>query len=357
MPSLFDPMGQVKGMRLEPWYKAVKNGKLLPPVQACINPVHGCNLACLCCDIATDERDTHSVHMPPGHLIKLVDMLAKWGVKSVMFGAVGEATLHKELSEAIIVARLQGMDVSLTTNGVHMTEDVLDAVAGMCSTVWFKIPAATADTYETVTRRKLFRKVTLNIDSLRARRRENSLLMGWLFEMTTLNFDGVVEACKYARAKGFDVFNAHPLSAGTYGKRRDAEEMTNGIGGEASEALIAACADEETESFMVRVEQPVPLGGFHQCYAAPLLTHFGADGNVYFCLDRYGEEECVIGTHYPEPEKVPESIWGGDAYMQLLRGDTPYWCDAACSLREYHKMARALVWEGADPLRQWQLIR
>lgn len=357
MPSLFDPMGQVKGLRLEAWYKAAKEGKLLPPVQAVINPVHGCNLSCLCCGMATDEKDRLSVHMPEGHLVKLVDMLVKWGVESVMFGGVGEPTMHKELADAIIVARLGGLDVSVTTNGVGLKENILDALAGMCSTVWFKIPAATPDTYELVTRRHLFNSVIKNVEMFQARQRSNKALLGWQYEMTTLNFDEVAEACRFARAKRFDLFNARPLGAGAYGKRGDAEEMTNGIEGEALDAVETACKEAGQGEITVRVEHPVPQGSFHQCYAAPLTIHLGADGNVYFCLDQYGDPEYRIGKHYPDPDAVPTEVWGGGVHKALLNGDTPYWCKAACSLREYHKMARALVWEDPDPLRQWQVIR
>ncbi len=358
MGNLVDMMGCAKGLRLEAWYGAVKEKKLLPPVQACVNPVHGCNLACLCCELATDERDRKAVHMPEGHLVKLMDMLAKWGVKSVVFGAVGEPTLHKELAEAIVVARLNGLDVSVVTNGVRLREDVLDAFAGMCSTVWFKIPAATAESFETVTRRRVFKLVLDSAATLRDRRRDNNkMLLGWLFEITTLNMDETVEACRAARARGFDAFYARPLGAGSYGKRGDAEEMTNGVGREVLDAIAADCEEVGQGEIDVRVECPIPHGGFHQCYAAPLAIHLGADGNVYFCKDRYGDPESVIGTHYPESDAVPEKVWGSEEHMQLLFGDTPYWCEAACSLREYHRMARALVWEDPDPMRQWQLIR
>jgi MoaA/NifB/PqqE/SkfB family radical SAM enzyme len=357
MPNLFDPTGQAKGLRLEPWYRAVKDGKLLPPVQAVINPVHGCNLACLCCELATDERDKKSVHMEEGHLIKLVDMLVKWGVKSITFGSVGEPTLHKELANAIIIARMGGMDVSVITNGIYMPEGLADAIAGMCSTIWFKIPAVEEETYEMVTRRRFLTRAINNTDKIADRVHGNGLIMGWLYEMTTLNFDETVKACKTAGNGRFDCFYARPLGAGAYGNRGDAEEMTNGIGEVEIGKIAEECRKEESASFRIRIDRPIPKGGFHQCYAAPLVIHLGADGNVYFCHDQYGNPDNVIGIHYPEPDEVPTEVWGGEDHIHLLSTDTPYWCEAACSLREYHRMARALVWEDPDPLRQWQIIR
>jgi MoaA/NifB/PqqE/SkfB family radical SAM enzyme len=294
--------------------------------------------------------------MPGGYLRKLIEFLSGWGVKAVTFGTVGEPTLHAELADTLVLARVRGMDVCLITNGAFMPDDLADSIAGSCSTVWFKIPAATSLTYESVTRRRYWRKVIHRLNVLQERPAAYDMKIGWLFEMTTLNFDEVEEACSIAKAKGFSLFHARPLSAGTYGKRRDAEEMTGGVVEGVLESVREACGKMETNTFSTRIDGIIPHGGFHQCYAAPIVVHLGADGHIYHCADRYGDTECSIGEHYPQPDKGIKEAWGGEKHMNLLFSDTPYWCTADCSLREYHRMARALVWEKSDPLRQWQII-
>lgn len=359
MQTLFDPMGVAKGLRLEAWYRAAKAGKLLPPVQACVNPVHGCNLACLCCEFAPEEGEAPRtpLMMPEGHLLKVVDMLVNWGVKAVTFGTVGEPTLHKELADAIIIASTGGMDVSVITNGVHIPTDVSDVMASLCSVVWVKIPAGEAGTYEAVTRRRHMSRVKGTAAEIKRGGGGKNTTVGWLFEITNMNFDDVEYACVQAQQLGFDAFYARLLPAGAAEKRRDAEEMTNGIEEEVLGPIREKCKKQETTGFRVTVEPRREHGGFHQCYAAPLAIHIGADGNVYFCHDQYGETENIIGSHYPDPSIVPNAVWGGAAQLNLLHTDTPYWCGADCSLRSYHQTARALVWEGFDPLHQWQIIR
>ena len=359
MRRLFDPFGVSKGLRLEEWYRAQKEGKLLPPVQACVNPVHGCNLSCLCCEFTTEEGEAALplVKMPEGHLVKVVDMLADWGVKSVTFGTVGEPTLHRELATAIIAAGAGGMDVSVITNGVYMPDDVADSIASICSSVWVKIPAADAATYQAVTRRRFMGKVMKTPSQLAEHSRGRGLRVGWLFEMNSLNFEEVVDACWRAKDNGYDAFYARPVAMGMAVNRQEAVSLTAGIEADVVTELATRCEKHVTGAFTVAVVGKLPQRGFHQCYAAPLTIHIGADGNVYFCHDRYGDPEQIIGVHYPDPNIIPGEIWGGEAHQQLLHTDTPYWCEVDCSLRPYHLQARALVWETADPLRQWQIIR
>jgi len=351
-------MGAGKGIRFDPWYRAQKEGRLLPPVQACVNPVHGCNLSCLCCEFAPDEGELKEemTMMERGHMARLVDFLVDWGVKSVVFGTVGEATLHRELPAAIERAAVGGLDVAVITNGVYVQPELAHAIGACCSTLWVKIPAATPEVYELVTRKRHISKVREMVGVLGEHGRGKGLKVGWLFEMVTLNMDEVVEACKLAKEKRFDMFLARPLPSGSYGKRMDAEGFTQGITDEFVAEMRVLCAAVGNGKFGVRVEGRGGGLGYHQCYAAPLTIHLGADGNVFFCHDRYGEPEMFLGRHWPDPRQILE-MWGGEKHQDLLRGDTPYWCRATCSLGEYHEIAHALAWEGDDPLRRWQIIR
>ena len=359
MPSLFDPMGTEKGLRLEPWYRAVKQGKLLPPIQACINPVHGCDLSCVGCEFAPDEGEERQapVMMPDGHLVKLVEMLADWGVKTVTFGTVGEPTLHWELPRAIIRAFERGMGTTVITTSKTLPEATMDAIIEANSDVWVKIPAAKSATYELITRMRAFYRVKDAAEAFRRRSTGNRPRVGWLFEITALNHDEVDYACHLAHDLHFDAFYARPRAVGFAENRPDAKGLTNGVGADDLERIAAECGQWETDKFRVTVAGRLQPGGFHQCYAAPLVIHLGADGNVHFCHDQYGDPEYVIGRHHPKADKVATTVWGDKAHMNLLGADTPHWCDRDCSLGDYHRQARALVWESPDPLQQWQIIR
>lgn len=352
MTTLSDPLGPAKSARLEKWYRAGvgADAKLLPPVQACINPTHGCNLECIGCEYEVKQP----VIMGKKHAGELVQWLVEWGVKNVTFGIVGEATQYDGLADALVIAAGLKVDTTLITNGVLLTEEIRDAVVSACSTVWFKIPAASPMVYKETTHRSLYGRVIANVRELMKAKMGMGMKVGWRYDISVMNMGEAVEACRVAKGEGFDWFHARMVPNGCTGNRGSAEELTQGIGVDTLQEIEAKCGEMEGVRFGVRVETERKKAGFHQCYAALLAIHLGAEGNIYFCRDRYGDQSTVVGRH--TTLAAIKKAWGGEKYMELLRDDTPHWCDSDCDLKEYHQMARVLAWEERDPMREWQIL-
>lgn len=356
----FNSFNSWKGLLYADWYRAVVNGTFLAPIEASVDPIHECNLLCEHCN-AHDylvDRNLKMRRMPDDHLIRLVEFLAGWGVKSICFGGGGEPTLHTKLADAIKCAISGGMETSVATNGTMLTDALREALL-LCRWVGISIDAATAATYAIGRKEDLFRRAITNMTSLLAdiENTGSRCEVSYKFLIFDYNQHEIYDACKIAKEIGLRDFHVRPADFSHQGMGNKKKKATYNA------ALIheqfSKCHELENDHFRVftvmhKFDSTLrPLKNFSKCYAAPLCVQLSADGNIYFCPDTRHKEEFLLGNHFPDPEKLL-TIWGADHHKKLVFGDSPLLCNTRCTFAPYNRQCEQ-IFTGDDPM-CWRFI-
>ncbi len=339
----FNSFNSWKGLLYADWYKAVVQGKFLPPVEASLDPIHRCNLLCEHCNAhgyLTDKK-LKQRRMPDDHLMNLIRFLGTWGVKAVCFGGGGEPTLHTKLADAIKLTTKRGMEASVATNGTLFDEKLLNALI-LCRWVGISIDAATPQTYKTGRKEDLFDTAIGNMSSLVTwiKKTNSNCDVAFKFLIFDYNQHEIYDACKLAKKTGVRDFHARPADFAHQGmgKKKKATHYDIDLILEQFEK----CHLLENDKFRVFTvmhkfdERLKPRKDFSKCYAAPLCIQLCADGNIYFCPDTRHKKEFLLGRHYPLPENILK-IWGNNKHKKLVFGKTPAVCNTRCRRRREQK--------------------
>jgi MoaA/NifB/PqqE/SkfB family radical SAM enzyme len=296
------------------WEKA----KEIFPIYVEVSPVGYCNHACTFCgvDYMLDRPD--KPQLPPARMTQMLSDMAEHGVLSVMFAGAGEPLLYKPLADAIHHADAVGIDTSITTNGVLLTESFARKAFEAERLRWIKVSinAGDPETYQAIHRSKPgdFKKVIDNLrTAVRVRREVGSSCtigaqMVALPEISGTSKDrplvrqtfpsnvGSAKALAEAlRDAGVDYLVIKPYSQHLMSERTRVYEATTYGDANTWTASVEALA---TPSFSVVVRHATMSSledqerGYSTCHATPFQwAYVEADGEVWGCSAYLGRDE------------------------------------------------------------------
>jgi len=119
------------------------------PIYMEISPVGACNHRCSFCAVDYIGYQTAN-KLDTDKIMETISLLAKKGVKSIMFAGEGEPLLHKQIGEIAKYTKLSGIDVSFTTNAVPMTDKFIHTALPHTSWIKASFNAGTKETYASV---------------------------------------------------------------------------------------------------------------------------------------------------------------------------------------------------------------
>ena len=341
----FNSFNSWKGLLYREWYEAIVKGELLPPVEASLDPIHRCNLACKHCNSNRYvKRDDKAARMTDEHLLDLMEFLGDWGVRAICFGGGGEPTLHTALHKAISMAAAKGMKTSIATNGTNMPPELLDAVP-LTRWVGVSLDAGNKNTYKALKGSGVFNKVLANVESM-VKVAGKGCDISIKFLISEVNQGEILEACKIAKDLGVRDFHVRPADYSHQGMGELSGQIGNVDIGLITDQFYE-CRILETNEFRVftvvhKFDRDFrPLKRFKQCYAAPLTIQLCADGCVYFCVDQRHRTNYILGKHIPDPKQILE-FWGGKEHLDLVFCDTPYSCKTRCTYGVYNEQCEQL---------------
>src|SRR3990167_531534 len=327
-------------------------GPLPPPIECNLEPFAGCNVNCYFCItqryLRTTPEEVGSMRkLTTDYMLRLVDFLAKWGVKGLCISGGGEPTLATGLWDVALSATRQGMKVSFVTNGTNMTDEIANAFL-VAQWVDVSIDAATRDTYRIVKGADMFHRVISNMRLLVEKRAQTSSKMDLVFKMLVLpeNYRELAAACKLAKDIGFNAIHIRPVDFERWDipGHHKLELPMNFIKEE-----LARCREEETKDFEVYAVTHKfdpdfhVVHQFHECLATPLLMTVLTDGNSYLCVDKKMEAPYQLGSAYPDPENILK-WWGGDRHRELIKGVDIGKC-SRCTFSQYNVQMEKVVKE------------
>ncbi|MDA1110873.1 MAG: radical SAM protein, partial [Nitrospinae bacterium] len=184
------------------------------PIYLEISPAGACNHRCTFC--AVDYIGYQTVFLDPDILKSRLSEMGRLGVKSIMYAGEGEPLLHKKLPEIIRHTKDSGIDISITTNAVALTQAW--ALEAMSSITWIKtsINAGTPETYAQIhqTKPEDFHKVLSNLETaVKIRNQKNwDCTLGSQMVLLPENEKEALTLAKTMKAVGCDYLVIKPYS-------------------------------------------------------------------------------------------------------------------------------------------------
>lgn len=279
----------------------------LKPIYVEISTSGACNHRCTFCSV--DYIGYKSVFLDLDIYSRFASTASSIGVKSVMFAGDGEPLLNPHINEIVNISKASNIDVSFTTNGVHLNSKFITSSLSKVSWVKVSINAGDSSTYEKVHRTKSsdFNTVWTNLSAAVQFRRNHQLpsdspALGVQSLLLPDNIDSLPELARRARDTGLDylvlkpyVHNVYMEQEG-YGDIDYTEKQYNDI-------IARLKSDYETPSFSIvaRFNALAKLKGeeerYSTCWSTPALwSYISGDGSVYACGAHVGNPNFLLGN-------------------------------------------------------------
>ena len=352
-----------KGLTYINHYKAIDDWRLgkrkapLPPIEVSLDPIHACNLGCSHCNASRylADKDNKKRRMDDKHMMNLIKFLARWGVKGICFGGGGEPSMHSKLAEAIELAVKLGLECSVATNGIIISEELMKAYS-KCRWVGISVDASQAQTYE-VGRRSSKNDFSIVIDNISRLSKYIKEVNGkcevaYKFLIFDYNQKEIFSACKLAKSLGVKDFHARPADFRHQGMT---EKQANFYNIKNIEKQFKKCHELETPDFrvftVVHKFNPdfTPRRKFSQCYASPICIQLCANDNIYLCPDQRHVDFYKLGVHYPNPKNILK-LWGSKLHYDLVFKNGCSVCTSRCTFSPYNEQAERLAINKDDPM-------
>ena len=332
------------------WMSGKNARHTLPPIECSFDPIAECNLQCYYCNsqryLIDNPDEVKEKVMSRRHMVKVIDFLARWGVRGICFGGGGESLLNKDSRDLVGYSAWLGMHSAIITNGTLMNETILKSLL-QCNWVSFSVDAGTPKTFKRIKGVDLFQKVITNIKKLVDARdgQQHPFLNRIAYRVLLVpeNVDDVLTACKLAKELGVDQFHVRPADL----RRKDNKKARNlDVDYEYVNAIFNECLELETEDFKVQtVKHKFSYDfevehHFKRCLASPICLQACTDGNCYVCPDHRLEERFKLGS-----QKDILDWWGSKEHRELLTSIDPATECSRCTWSEYNRQIEEVVIE------------
>lgn len=294
------------------------NGKNFAPIYLEIGPVDFCNHKCIFC--ALDYLEKTKISIDTEILINAIVDMASYGVKAIMFAGEGEPLLHHDLPKIIQVTKNNGIDVSITTNGVLLNKKKTDQILHNLSWIKVSIDAGTKETYAVMhgTKQKDFNLVLKNL-AYACRVRDADKLdvsIGTQMLMLEQNVHEAEELAKKVKDAGVDYlvlkpYSQHPDSINKFNfciTEYDQKllELSEKYSDGKFNLIYRSATVQEIESNEIQ---------YDNCYGINFFTLIESSGNVIPCNLFYEKKEYYYGNL---KDKSFQAIWEDEKRKKIV---------------------------------------
>ena len=294
-------------------------GKPIYPIYVEISPAGACNHRCTFC--AVDYIGYKTRYLDKEALKRCLSNMAEHGVKSVMYAGEGEPLLYKNLSEIIIHTQRVGIDVSITTNAVALTEKFVRETLGSITWIKASVNAGTAETYAKIhqTNPADFERALGNLERAVQIRRENrcTVTLGIQSLLLPENAVEMVGLARRAKVIGLDYLVVKPYSQHLMSHTHAYEGMDYEAYEYLEEQLQQLCRDGFNVVFRHRtMEKLKEPRNYSVCQATPFFwAYIMASGDVYGCSAYLEDERFCYGNIN---QSSFSEIWEGERRMKNI---------------------------------------
>jgi len=287
------------------------------PLYVEIGPTNRCNHRCIFCALDWLDDDKHDIDRKV--MLSALEDMATHGAKSVMFAGEGEPLLHKNISEFVHYAKMLGLDVAITTNGVLFDKKKAEECLPFLSWIRFSIDAGTKETYEKVHKAKKedFNRVIENLRNAVRIKRENNyqVVIGsqaLLIPETAKEVGLLAQIVKETGADNLQIkpYSQHPNSINRF--------VINYKRHLHLESELKKFDSEHFRIFFRRrtIQRLEKEATYNQCHGLSFFALIDAKGNVLPCNLFYDNPNFVYGNLY---RKSFHEIWQSQERKDILK--------------------------------------
>ena len=309
----------IKEYATQPSEDSISAFRRLHPIYVEVSPVGACNHRCTFC--AVDYIGYKSEFLDTEKLCESLTHMGKNGVKSIMYAGEGEPLLHKDISFIVNHAKEAGIDNAFTTNGVHLTEQFIEACGHSISWIKVSFNAGDRDTYSKIhrTQAKDFDRVVENLRRAVAwkRARKSDIAIGIQSLLLPENAHTMEDLVLLAKDIGLDYVVVKPYSQHKFSNTKIYENIDYKPYLELGERLSVHNNQDFNVVFRINTIHnwlSQQQNRYCKCLATPSMWgYIMADGSVYSCSAYLLDERFKLGNI---KEENFTSIWTSDRKIQ-----------------------------------------
>lgn len=349
--SPYNEFNSIKILGFKENLEAIVKGKFLPPINVDTDTTNKCNFNCIWCN-AKGFRCKKPSSLSEKHLLNLADFYKEWGVKATCVAGGGEPMMNPGFAAFLYRLHKNGVKSGVITNGSFLDEKNARAVAECSSWCGFSIDAGSNDVFMKVKGlkdKKMFDEVINNIRNLVKIKKQlkSKVEITYKYLLHPFNAKDIYKAAKLAKALGMNTFHLRPVCwDNLYNQEHEkAVNFSDYIETIESEIQKARALEDKNFNFYSvrhkfgeKFERKI---NFQKCLATPLLSTFGADGNVHLCFDVRGKKEWILCSHYPDPRKILK-VWGSNRHKKIINSINVKKCPR-CTFGPYNEIIENVI--------------
>ena len=347
--SPYNPFNSMKALVWREWFEGFANKDFLPPISIDIDPSNKCNFSCIHCN-AYDMICKSGQNLPTEHLINISNFSKEWGIKSACIAGGGEPFMNKGTTDLILQNKKNGIENGIITNGSLLDDHIIDVIANNARWCGISVDASTSETFnkiKNISDKDMFKRVINNIEKLSKQCENTKCDVAYKYLLTPLNSIEIYEAAKLAKSIGVTDFHLRPVGWDNLTKTEGTsisfdnldeinEQISKAMELESDTFHVYGIRHKFNDDFSRKV-------GFKKCWAIPLIITMCADGNVYLCFDRRGDETQILCSHYPDVQNVLK-YWNSEHHKQLVNDVKVNECPR-CTFHAYNEMVEQVFIE------------
>lgn len=304
----------------------IKRGEISAPVYVRIKPTNACNHNCNYCHYGSGQyldlkgaENRNQIQWEK--LQEIINDLSDIGTKAVTFSGGGEPLFYKNITDALKLVKMRGIDLSIITNGHFLSGEK----AGLLSDAkWVRISfdAASAKTYSALRgiEPSAFDIICKNIKEFAAIKKDYCEL-GINFVVNAENAHEIYDAGKLLHGLGvnhikFTAKMCNEVQSYHQPFKNKVIEQIRRLKSEFEKPRFAVINLYEHDFDNCAVFQRK----YSRCYINEIVTVVAADSKIYFCHDKAYLDNGVIGDLQKSSFK---DVWFSNNAKDLFAGFNP----------------------------------
>jgi radical SAM protein with 4Fe4S-binding SPASM domain len=333
--------------RLYQWY----HGKDIYPISIEIGLTSQCNHNCYWCSVKVKNIERYS-NLSKDLLDKFIHDIKKMDVRSVVISGSGEQTLNPHFETFLKDLKKENINIGINTNGSHLTESTCQTIVENATWIRVSLDAATQGVRKSVHGVGDLHKAIQGLKTLVGlkKERQKQLSIGTQMVVCPEN-DKEIEACVQLSASlGVDYHQIKPVAL--YEKyypnrgnvKKDMEKWLEKV------RAVSTAFSRDGFQVIVRYDQFIEYIEDVKNKRAKAqilcLTSFSpyieADGNVWYCVDKKGVEDFLLGNLN---QKSLKAIWHSKRRKEVVDYLRQHPCFHICR----NSPINEFLWEMKNP--------
>ena len=327
-----------------------QKGEYFPPIYVEFNAIDACNQRCHFC-YSSYLKHTN-LKTEDDLLLRIFSELGAANVKSVQLQGTGEPLLHKAVPDAIVLGKRAGLDIAVSTNGVLLTNDVIEKILPCISWVRISSIECKPDLYARThgCEEWHWQKVISNLKAAVEFRNRNKLdvVIGAQFIVFEYNAPYIIDTLRMCR----DEIGVDSILVKTAGvsPHNPTHNWTNDS--HIKYAKLFKEAEELKRDDFVISMRPADTHGtsftkdYEACYSMYFETQIDANAKVYPCPFFWRNEDYCLG----DLSKMSfEELWKSEQRKNVIDRIHQEWDLDNCTFKCKNHYINGPLWELANP--------